>query len=105
MSKPSKATLMDWAHEYYGIGKYRVNSELINTVDLSRRPALQKELNMETTFVNLNTLPPEELTPDELALLAKKDPDAMKFCVTTDDEDEMEEDTPEFLEKEEPTIH
>ncbi len=55
--------------------------------------------NMETTFTNLNTTPVTELTPEELALLAKRDETLMQLAVTTDDEDEA--DAP----AEAPTLH
>jgi hypothetical protein len=59
-----------------------------------------KGQNMETTFTNLNTIPVTELTPEELALLAKRDETLMQLTVTTDD-DEDEVDAP----AEAPTLH
>lgn len=66
-----------------------MTSNIINTIDISRRPMFAefnlKETTMNT-FTNLNEAPTRELTPEEQALLASK-----VLFVTTDEGDEHAE--------------
>lgn len=93
-----KDNLQRWALEHI-----KANANIINTVDLNRRPLLLEEMrkDMEQTFTNLLDLPMKELTPEELALLAQRDP-SFTVSVTTDDEDETDEVTEEAPA---PTVH